>query len=388
MKRALVGVVLSLISCGGSGDSAGTAPPVSNAPLAMGAISGDKQVVVAGANDSLPLPVVIRVVQRPDGSTALIRELPNRFLDLLVPRAFAQGTGTTVNGSPISGASVCAHDVSGYHILTPWQPCVNSDANGLAYFFFSPDTLAGISASEIHGTKDGHPEVFDTTTAIVLPGPPVVALFQLSLLYAGHPNKMSHAFIRAFDKYGNAVTPDTMTFMGPAGITVAHDTVTASLPERALTLSSSVGGEIRTFVVPAFSDYSLKIQSTCVFKGYVTDPLNANGIPIDSVVLEGIVDSTTYFSENTSEVTGGILWANSTWTNYLYDGSKEPHPFPAVPIQFRAQRPDTLFLYSKPGNYQNDGLIETSSSPLTYKSTTHCWQGGEPYGGTTTITAQ
>ena len=162
MRQLFVCAALALVACGGS--NGGTNP--GTGPLAIGIVSGDHQVVTAG-HDSLPQPVVGKLVRKPDGSVAWIKQVPGRALDVLVPRAFAQGT--VVTGSPVAGAVVCAVSTDPKHTLTPFVPCTNTAADGTARFFFTPDTTAGVASAEIRGTLNSEPAVFDTATATVLP---------------------------------------------------------------------------------------------------------------------------------------------------------------------------------------------------------------------------
>src|SRR6185312_12961861 len=106
------------------------------------------------------------LVRKPDGSVAWIRQIPGRALDVLVPRAFAQGT--VVTGSPVAGAVVCAVSTDSVHKLTPFVPCTNTASDGTATFFFTASTKAGVASAQIRGTLNSQPAVFDTATATVM----------------------------------------------------------------------------------------------------------------------------------------------------------------------------------------------------------------------------
>lgn len=224
MRRLIaLSVVASLLACGGS--DGGTNP--GTGPLAIAIISGNNQVASAG-NDSLPEPVVGKLVRKPDGSVAWVRELPSRALDVLVPRAFAQGT--VVNGSPVAGAVVCAVSTDPLHKLTPFVPCTNTDDNGQAVFFFTTDTVAGVSTAEIRGTVNSEPVVFDTASAIVVPDTSSGRLFYkrigsdvyayrsvderpivMQLWHASDSVVLARPLvISAADKYGNVMTDYTI----------------------------------------------------------------------------------------------------------------------------------------------------------------------------------
>jgi len=206
MKSTLVASIaaaLALVACGGS--NGGTNPGIG--PLAIGIVSGDHQVVTAG-HDSLPQPVVGKLVRKPDGSVAWIKQIPGRALDVLVPRAFAQGT--VVTGSPVAGAVVCAVSTDPNHKLTPFVPCTNTDANGQATFFFTASTKAGVASAEIRGTVNSEPAVFDTASATVTAdtiqvvsgdGPDMITVA------AGDSIDLNAIAGVGFDKYQNNISP-------------------------------------------------------------------------------------------------------------------------------------------------------------------------------------
>lgn len=157
---------LALIACGGSADNTS---PIGNGPLKLGIVSGQNQTVTAGSAQ-LGAPVVGKLVRQPNGTVAFIQTSAGRALDLIVPRAFAQG-GTVVTGSPVPGAVVCAVSVDTAHSLVPFTPCTNTDSAGQATFYFTPGHGAGVAKAEIRGTLNNSPAVFDTAKATVLPGP-------------------------------------------------------------------------------------------------------------------------------------------------------------------------------------------------------------------------
>jgi hypothetical protein len=129
-----------------------------NGPLALGIVSGNHQTAIAG-DDQLTEPVIGKMVRTPSGSIAW---------SWLVSPAYADGT--TVNGSPVAGAVVCAVSVTEGG-LEPFTPCTNTAEDGTAVFFFSPGTKAGEAKSEIRGTVNAQPAVFDTVVAAIQPGP-------------------------------------------------------------------------------------------------------------------------------------------------------------------------------------------------------------------------
>lgn len=146
---SLFAAVPIIIAC----DAAG---PGNEGPLALGIVAGQNQVGVAGA-ERLPDPVVGKLVREPGGGITF----------RLVTPAYAQGT--VVNGSPVPGAVVCAVSVTEGG-MEPFTPCTNTGQDGTATFFFSPGTHAGEAMSEIRGTVEGEPAVFDTAVAIIEPG--------------------------------------------------------------------------------------------------------------------------------------------------------------------------------------------------------------------------
>jgi hypothetical protein len=102
-RRIALAILLGIgaTACGGSGTE-----PVQL--LAHGIVTGNNQVATAGATQ-LSGPVVEQMVKNTSGQLTMRRvddSWRERALDLVVPRAFAQGT--IVNGSPVVGAVVCA----------------------------------------------------------------------------------------------------------------------------------------------------------------------------------------------------------------------------------------------------------------------------------------
>lgn len=190
-----VAVLLSLAACDGA------SPGPDSGPLALGIVSGNHQTATAGA-DRLPDPVVGKLVRTPGGGLAFH----------LVTPAYAEGT--VVTGSPVPGAVVCAVSVTDAG-LTPFTPCTNTDNNGQATFFFSPGTKAGEAKSEIRGTVEGQPAVFDTVTAEVEPG----ALAHSDLVGGAEnlPTGTPYWFRegRFEDAYHNAI-PDSVSVTGSA----------------------------------------------------------------------------------------------------------------------------------------------------------------------------
>jgi hypothetical protein len=176
---------------------AGCDSGVDSGPLAFGIVSGNNQTAQAGS-DRLSQPVVGKLVRTPDGGITF----------RLVTPLYAQGT--VVNGSPVPGAVVCAVSIS-EDGMVPWVPCTNTDSAGQATFFFTPGTRADTVRSEIRGTVEGEPAVFDTATALVAPGP-------LAAWGVGDPVSVSEGdtirvdtlAIAARDEWFNAIERDSL----------------------------------------------------------------------------------------------------------------------------------------------------------------------------------
>lgn len=167
LSRVLPFALFAALAC-----SSGTEPTPLR--LAHGIVAGNHQSAIAGSTQ-LTAPVVEQLVRTPTGQLSLRRVKESwgaRALDLVVPRAFAQGT--VVEGSPVAGAVVCAVSTDAAHALVPFTPCTNTGADGKATFFFTPGTGAGEATAEIRGTVANEPAVFDTAKATVLPGPVAV----------------------------------------------------------------------------------------------------------------------------------------------------------------------------------------------------------------------
>lgn len=197
-SRVAVAAVLILVSA-----CSGTEVEPDVGPLDIGIISGNDQVAKA-SKQQLTAPVVGRLVRLPNGTVTF------RWTDAVLPqKAYAQ---TTVQGSPVRGAVVCAVSVTADRPLTPFVPCTNTDTAGLATFFFQTGTKAGESLAEVRGTVANQPTVFDTARAIVLPDSVAGVLLvhgvtrDLGTLAAGDTVFLDREVTRAQDKYGNVVT--------------------------------------------------------------------------------------------------------------------------------------------------------------------------------------
>lgn len=125
--------------------------------VVIGVESGNNQTVVVTNN--LSKPVVGRMVRTRDGGASFT----------LLPDGPNYQDGTVVNGSPIAGAVVCAVNVASSHGPKPWTPCTNTDNEGRATFWFTADSVAGTFVTEIRGSLNGTPAVFDSVTTRQLP---------------------------------------------------------------------------------------------------------------------------------------------------------------------------------------------------------------------------
>lgn len=260
--RSFVLVAVLLAACAGT-------PSEATQLLAHGIVAGQNQMATAGGAN-LSAGVVEQMVRNSTGTLSL-RSVPSswrdRVLDLVVPRAFAQ-TGTSVNGSPVVGAVVCAVGVTDA-TLTPFTPCTNTGADGKATFFFSPGTKAGDARSEIRGTLAGAPTVFDTAKATVMP-----ASYAKSPLGAGTswPGPLPGGILPAElaqDAYANPVP--YRAAVSVAALLYQRDTLGHILPDISVqlyahTVSDTVGAvSARTIVVDSL--VGVPAASTTVISG-------------------------------------------------------------------------------------------------------------------------
>lgn len=190
--RRLSPLLLVLLLAGCDAASGGQ-----DGPLALGIVAGNHQTVTAGA-EKLPDPVTAKVVRKPGGGITL----------RLVTPAYAEGT--VVSGSPVPGAVVCAVSIT-EDAMEPFTPCTNTDEQGQATFFFTPPTKVGTPMSEIRGTVEGEPAVFDTASATVVAGPMAKTAFDSGPWQRGSsPDSLvtlsqdpSHPILQ--DAYGNLI---------------------------------------------------------------------------------------------------------------------------------------------------------------------------------------
>lgn len=209
--------VALLVLAGVAACSGGSAAPMPDGAPRLGVIGGNHQSVEAAPAVKLPSQVVAQVVRLPSGQVAMT----TRVLDaLLPPKAFAQ---TAVNGIP--GAVVCSVAPDPAHPLTPEVPCTNTDAQGLAYFTFHADSVAGVAKAEVRGTVNGTTHVSDSVSATVLPSTPVTATGGVSCttgqsgcyaVHVGDTLDLHMTFTTLKDRYGNAVDPATVAAPGSA----------------------------------------------------------------------------------------------------------------------------------------------------------------------------
>lgn len=232
--RAVIVALAFAVACGDNGPGG---------PLNHGIVSGQNQVVAAGAGSqasktTLPEPVVERLTRLSTGQLQLQRVDPERLLDVLVPRAYAQGTKTVVNGSPVPGAVVCVDEAS---TLVPFVRCTNTDAQGHATFFFTASTKAGKHTGEIRGTVNNAAAVFDTAVATVIAGPPDPNQ-QWNFGPMPSPATMHPQFVG--DVYQNAVP---FRIVGDGRLTVLGDTV-GTVAARTVTFTDALRDTVRRVV--------------------------------------------------------------------------------------------------------------------------------------------
>jgi hypothetical protein len=194
-RVASIAAFLAIAACRES-PSAPTLDTTTTGPsptYAFGIVSGNHQTLVNSQAQSAG--VTARLVKKASGALALISGSAASF------------DGTTVTGSPVAGAVVCAVTVSDTP-LTPFVPCTNTDANGQATFFFSTGTKAGTARAEIRGTVANAPTVFDTAVATVLPDSVTSATLlpvsrDLGTLQAGSQLDLATHVTNAKDRYSN-----------------------------------------------------------------------------------------------------------------------------------------------------------------------------------------
>jgi hypothetical protein len=233
-SRSLVlALALAVAACGG--DTVAPAP----GPLALGIVSGNHQESRAGAQ-KLSAAVVGQLVRtRSSGAQFNV--------------VTASGP-TLVNGSPITGAVVCAVSIGDTkRVLTPFVPCTNTDTAGKATFFFSTSTTAGEARAEIRGTVANEPAVFDTASAVVMADTVVsaqVRVVNLGTKAVGDSVDLLAEIINAKDAYGNVSTsgPIVWTFSSqplPTPVTTVptldHSGRFATIPAGARSLYAKIG---------------------------------------------------------------------------------------------------------------------------------------------------
>lgn len=202
----LCAFVLTLVGCGdGSGGISYGAPQ-------LRVLSGAGQQTNA-LRDSLGAPVGAQLYQAQQSPGLALR---------VVPRLHAQ---TSVRG--IANQVVNAVGV-GDNPLTAWNPSAQTDAEGIALFYFNPGTKAGESCAEIRAVVDGLPVVPDTVCVNVEAGP-ASTTFRFQGPLCGSPCVIPAA--AATDAHGNPVpfrivTDSTLSVQGEVAGTVAARSVT------------------------------------------------------------------------------------------------------------------------------------------------------------------
>lgn len=220
-RIAVLGAVL-LAGCG-SNDDGGA--------LVHGIVAGQNQSVVASGTAHLQEGVTWQLARSRNG-TITARRLDQLGRFVLPQLAHAQG-GTVVTGSPVPGAVVCANEDGG---LKAFVPCTNTDATGKATFFFEPKepTRAKCLVSEIRGTLNSRPAVFDTAKACVLPTDPDPTWWFAPVVTKGSTVTLSE--FMASDLYGNAI-PFRIVADGRIGVVNAIGT---EIGARTITFTSAL----------------------------------------------------------------------------------------------------------------------------------------------------
>lgn len=208
--NGLVRAALLVLSAGIAACNGGNAAPQPDGPVLGRVLSGNHQTVVAARDAVLPQRVGVQAYQGANGSVAL------RVLDaLLPPKAYAQ---TAVQG--VAGVVVCATAPDPQHVLHPEVPCTQTGADGLAYFTFHNDSVAGTARANVAGTINTRTVITDSVFATVLPGPASPTYLAAQTPIQNFPATVPATEVQ--DAYGN---PVAYRIVSDGRIVVQGDTV-------------------------------------------------------------------------------------------------------------------------------------------------------------------
>jgi hypothetical protein len=202
-----------LTACGG-----GSAAPVADGPVKVSVATGNNQTVAAARDARLPKEVGVQAVRLPNGQSGL------RLLDaLLPPKAYAQ-TGVT----SVPGIVACPVSPDPKHALIPEVPCTSTGADGIAWFTFHHDSVAGRSMAQVRATVDRVTVVTDSVVATILPGPASPTYRTQSVPIQSFPATVAENSVQ--DQYGNPVPFRIIS----DGRIVVQDTTTGSVGARTI----------------------------------------------------------------------------------------------------------------------------------------------------------
>jgi hypothetical protein len=216
LVRAFGTVLVFTAACG-----SGSAAPIADGPVKVGVMAGNNQTVPAARSARLPKNVGVQAVRLPNGSVAL------RVLDaMLPPKAYAQ-TGVV----SVPGVVACPDSPDPKHALIPEVLCTATGADGIAWFTFHSDSIAGVSKALVKATVNQVTVITDSVLATILPGAASPTYRTSNIPIANFPAIMPAGSV--VDQFGNAlpfriVSDGRIVVQGDTVGTVAARTIVAA----------------------------------------------------------------------------------------------------------------------------------------------------------------
>jgi hypothetical protein len=361
MRRLLTwatqpGVLLSLgilTACGGESPT----PPPQLRPASLSIVAGDAQQDTIKKMLANPIEVVVTAapsgrlslsVAGPQGVSAQVQSagmpVPNQLVNWVVVE---EGCGRPFAGSAIT------------------------DSQGRAKERWELGTKAGLCHMEARAVDQatGEPIVFDTATAIALPGPAVDLRVMGATVPIGTTFPARDLIVAAFDAYQNRIAEPSFSLVPPAGWTISGGELVPPTTESAGTLVVLSGNTSATAYITAVRDlraFKWSANWTCYYPGSVISKLDNGSVYVDSLVYSATVDSIVYPTprEMQNGQQDAFYWTGRM-VRYWRDNTVDT-VIVSTSTTFIRQAPDSLIWYNS-NRMDLSTSIRTSTNPLTYE---------------------
>lgn len=217
----------------------------------------------------------------------------------------------------------------------------------------------------------------------------IVYTTESALVFTNHRVPV-RSLVKAYDSAGVELSPKVLALALPAGWTRVNDSLSAPSLERAGTLVASPApgytvAPLRASFANAVGDAALLTAGLdlrtfgwvatwkCAQPEAISNLRTANGVPIDSVIYNAVIDSVSYASDSSFlRNYGGVaqMWWSGNGSRFLRDGTRDTI-FTADPIPISRQAPDSL-IFDPSFTGTDKLLVIRSGAGTTYTGGSWC----------------